>query len=1243
MTQICKISSRRWMPYGLGFFLWLTLLGIGFLSVPTVEAETKQMTVQDIIVLLQVGYKEAAVLKEIQKRKMAGKFALKPAQVLQLSKVGASMKLIRAMGIGSSKPQLVASKPVSFQELKTWLRQKKSESWLRKVVQRRGVVAAQFSMSAVLKLRKQGMSLQLLRLVVQLKNKAKSAARPVPRPVVRVPSHPVTPPAVRVPSHPVTPPAVRVPSHPVTPPVQRREPSIPFPVIRQPVLRPVKRIKKPMLSVKTTRWGVRPKQALPLTEREKRVMQRSGVRLYPSKDGRFRHISGFFQIKVPTKWNIVKDIHPSSGDVSILFTPEKTLKVAQIKYGLWIQLEYVRRSDRRIQTRSLQQTARFLIQHYLMKESGVSEKGRLKSIVLHGYKAVQAGLVGKARLDAHPLRKRIYLLRTKDYFLQIGLLAPPKKFDAFVTQVKPFLRSLRLISSKQKIRGTRQTTAVAAQKVIQRNMPGVVSIMCMMRKNGKLKPISTGSGFVVTSDGYVLTNHHVAMHSGSGKPYDVYYLNWDSTTGRKFARARFVGAYMKQARRGRVRMIDSKTGRISVRFQRQHVDIALLKIIKAGTYPTVQLSSVKRAMLGDQVIAMGFPSEGASINTMGNESITTTIGVISRLVRMSDKRVNEIQHSAKVAGGNSGGPLFDVHTGAVIGINTWVGVFDKRLSRPGMGLGYYYAIPIDLAWQYFPDFIDPKAKSYSPDQWYELGVTWLAAQQWEPARRAFLRVIRMKPKMAVVYLKLAQLYLSRATKHNDDRRHGWLKLSRRWADRGLRQEINHPNLMTLLAQVAIERKDWSTAQYLLKQLVQKNPYDWRVFALQAVVFNQQGKYKQALQNAQKVIQLGGKLLPVGHLLRGMILYRARRFFEGQQAYRMALRIDPTNLRALVSEAMGYTHLKQYDDALSRLNLLAKKRNYEPDVYESLMYTYASKKDFLRAWKAFNTMWRSSMLRSQTINAFALYMGGLLARRVLSPKVRERLQWGLWGSVVGSHNLSSTAQTAGVSLALAVGKRGYRGLAYGLLQRINTPIANKKIAKLYKKLRRQLPRRGISQKAWLYITTRTSPRWSPALIWDLFSHTPSILQLRTAKRIAKRGFPIPLLLKMLALSKKRRKRGINPTLQNNRRTAIQKHRSMIIRTILRAFQALRDGDVNLWMSLQHPAVHRRQRAQIFWNMVNRLRNGSISMRSYQPYQIKIQRHRQYGLVGQYFFRLRVKRRYFKRFWRLRYYRGRWLMF
>ncbi len=165
-----------------------------------------------------------------------------------------------------------------------------------------------------------------------------------------------------------------------------------------------------------------------------------------------------------------------------------------------------------------------------------------------------------------------------------------------------------------------------------------------------------GSGFIISSDGYIITNDHVA---GNGTEITV------STTNGKHYNAKIIGT-------------DPVT------------DICLLKI-DDNDLPHVYLGNSDDIMIGEWVVALGNPFGLFEINNKP----TVTVGVVSstgmNLEQINNRYyINMIQTDAAINGGNSGGPLVN-SIGEVIGMNTLI--FTAGGTEGNIGLGF--AIPIN--------------------------------------------------------------------------------------------------------------------------------------------------------------------------------------------------------------------------------------------------------------------------------------------------------------------------------------------------------------------------------------------------------------------------------------------------------------------------------------------------------------------------------------------------------------------
>tara|TARA_B100000678_G_scaffold66816_2_gene54843 strand:- start:169 stop:1692 length:1524 start_codon:yes stop_codon:yes gene_type:complete len=165
---------------------------------------------------------------------------------------------------------------------------------------------------------------------------------------------------------------------------------------------------------------------------------------------------------------------------------------------------------------------------------------------------------------------------------------------------------------------------------------------------------SLGSGFLISADGYVVTNNHVVTPQGNGTVEEITVTMPDGSE----YEAKMVGK-------------DAES------------DLAVLKIDRAEPFPFVKFGDSAQARAGDWVVAIGNPFG------LGG---TVTSGIISSVLRTAGAGAYDrfIQTDAAINRGNSGGPLFDMQ-GNVIGINNAI------LSPSGGSVGVGFAIPADTA------------------------------------------------------------------------------------------------------------------------------------------------------------------------------------------------------------------------------------------------------------------------------------------------------------------------------------------------------------------------------------------------------------------------------------------------------------------------------------------------------------------------------------------------------------------
>lgn len=170
--------------------------------------------------------------------------------------------------------------------------------------------------------------------------------------------------------------------------------------------------------------------------------------------------------------------------------------------------------------------------------------------------------------------------------------------------------------------------------------------------------VGTGSGVIITPDGYIVTNHHVIAKATELKVT----LNNNSTYD-----ARIVGSD-------------------------QATDIALLKIEAEEQLPYLAFGNSDNTRIGEWVLAVGNPF---------NLTSTVTAGIVSAKARNLDPRRRQsfIQTDAAVNPGNSGGALVNTN-GDLIGINTAIS------SQTGSYVGYSFAVPSNIARKVVEDLME---------------------------------------------------------------------------------------------------------------------------------------------------------------------------------------------------------------------------------------------------------------------------------------------------------------------------------------------------------------------------------------------------------------------------------------------------------------------------------------------------------------------------------------------------------
>ena len=259
--------------------------------------------------------------------------------------------------------------------------------------------------------------------------------------------------------------------------------------------------------------------------------------------------------------------------------------------------------------------------------------------------------------------------------------AHQQQMDAQFDDLQEELKELREAQTGVSISGSPMSTAngMSPSQVYAMNVNSVVAISNQTTTNvwGQIsETASSGTGFIISADGYILSNYHVVE--------DASKLTVITYMGDEYE-AKLVG------------------------FDKMN-DVSILKVEATGLEP-VTIGSSDELIVGDQVVAIG--------NPLGELTSSLTVGYISakdRTINTDGSLINMMQTDAAINPGNSGGPLFNMK-GEVVGITTakYSGSTGSGASIEGIG----FAIPIADVMAMSEDLI---AHGYLTNQAY-LGVS----------------------------------------------------------------------------------------------------------------------------------------------------------------------------------------------------------------------------------------------------------------------------------------------------------------------------------------------------------------------------------------------------------------------------------------------------------------------------------------------------------------------------------------
>ncbi|KAJ1527466.1 hypothetical protein ONE63_007441 [Megalurothrips usitatus] len=274
-------------------------------------------------------------------------------------------------------------------------------------------------------------------------------------------------------------------------------------------------------------------------------------------------------------------------------------------------------------------------------------------------------------------------LRQSKWTFPLGICITAVGAGALFTWLKDDHRYFSTVSAAQRFDGTGNGSGGIRQNfnfvadIVEKVAPTVVSLHTA-EVSGGYQVISAASGFIVSSDGLIVTNAHAVYN----KPT----IEVELLDGRRFE--------------GKVETIDQRTDLATVR-------------IPAGNLPVLKLGSSDTLRPGEWVISIGSP---AGLSNSVSCGVVSTVGRKSAELRLGSKEMEYIQTDAPINQGNSGGPLVNLD-GEAVGVNSM-----KLLH------GISFAIPSNIVKEFLEDPGKPHVSTPKRDksQARHIGITCLS-------------------------------------------------------------------------------------------------------------------------------------------------------------------------------------------------------------------------------------------------------------------------------------------------------------------------------------------------------------------------------------------------------------------------------------------------------------------------------------------------------------------------------------
>ncbi|MHC4954666.1 MAG: tetratricopeptide repeat protein [Planctomycetota bacterium] len=653
----------------------------------------------------------------------------------------------------------------------------------------------------------------------------------------------------------------------------------------------------------------------------------------PSAPGVYRHVGKRFEVNFPKEWRIFRLL--DDGSFNYYFTPEaaKTdpheCKVV-VQMALWGTPEAIQ-----MQGSDPASILRRLLPQFKQGEPGLKPVSEVQAERIGGRDGAKVTLHGALKETAGDFRIDAHVVERDGLTFLVLTQAPRADYARWQPQFATVLAKSRFGRAEL----PRPDRSIEAREIVKKYKGSTVSVESW--KGGK--PHSTGTGFIISKQGYLLTNHHVVFDRETGKPHTQFVIAWDEGMKRPKKPAKLINLFYDTAYRD---------------VHSHGTDIAMLKI-EPGDYEPWPLTPLSAVEPGDRVVSLGFPSRGM----MSGISITITTGVVTRFNRGPKGKVQTIYTDAAITHGSSGGPCVSLVTGGVIGLNTF-GMplqLDQRRQHLNDLVNYFGVVPIGACFREFPLVTDLGIDHAGAklDFFDTISLSQRAAEAGSPraARRLAERAVELRRDEADAHWQLAYCqYLEAIERSTDEGPAAALKMLPDIVatfQQGLNVEPNHLRTLSMLAQSHLELGKVKEAAAYAERAVKADPDNWEGYMMRGRCALVQKNYDAAVTAAGEAKKKSGNLIVAPYGLAGDAYYAKGAHKAGRREYDQAVKLEPYDLYSRLGRAQYHELEKNPDDAVAEYQEILKDFPGNPVILYRAALAYYYTQRFKDALPFFN--------------------------------------------------------------------------------------------------------------------------------------------------------------------------------------------------------------------------------------------------------------------------------------------------